>query len=329
MDYNFVIDMRGDRRYEYIAKRLINLGYEVFPYGGGGGKNTVDGVDLTDSASVGFGSSVNGINSKNFIAGNEINAANPENFSTENAVNAANYKNFGDAADFRNHGNSVADVADVVYIFPPSLRLIDSEAERLIDGATVFAFTQNASTADILSKKRIKFVNVFDEEGFACKNAMITADGALMLVAENTEIVFADMKILIIGFGRVGKALAKSFKALSCKVDVLTFDGSEYAAAPLLSDGQYRSFGDLRFDEYDAAINTVPARLINKHIAARFKEDVFLLELASEPGGFDREALKKSGVNFVRATGLPAKAAPVSAGKILLESIAAHLNIRV
>jgi dipicolinate synthase subunit A len=84
----------------------------------------------------------------------------------------------------------------------------------------------------------------------------------------------------------------------------------------------------VKFDIYDVVINTVPAQLVNKHVIARFKEGVFLLELASEPGGFDKEAVKRSGIRFLRASGVPAKVAPVSAGKILLEEIAGRLGIK-
>ncbi|MDR2090179.1 MAG: hypothetical protein LBP62_00745 [Clostridiales bacterium] len=301
MDYNFVIDIRGDKRYEYLAKRLSGLGYDVFYY-----------ENFTDKSGNADLSAVNGINS------NPI-----ENFTDKGGIADLSAVN-GIRAN--PSGNFINADSDTVYIFPPSVRISRDAAEKLRDGATLFAFAEKAA-ADTLFKKRIRQIDLFSEENFAYKNAMITADGALMLAAENTDIVFSDMNILIVGFGRVGKSLARIFKILSKRVDVLTFDRGEYAAAPLFSDGRYGSFDDAEFGVYDVVINTVPARLINKHIVARFKEGVFLLELASEPGGFDGDAVKKSGIKFLNASGLPAKVAPVSAGKILLEEIAAHLGI--
>ncbi|MDR1940523.1 MAG: hypothetical protein LBQ40_07025 [Clostridiales bacterium] len=214
-----------------------------------------------------------------------------------------------------------------VYVLPPSVGLSPDAAAELADGAKLFAFGQSAETEAVLQRKGIELINVFAEEKFACKNAMITAEGALMLVAENTERAFFDMRVLIIGFGRVGKALAKLFKAAACQTDVLTFDRKECAAAALLSDRQYGSFEGVEFGGYAAVINTVPARLVNRHVVAGFRGDAFLLELASEPGGFDRDAVKARSMSFLRAPGLPAKVAPVTAAKILAEEITARLGI--
>ncbi|MDR3263873.1 MAG: hypothetical protein LBT30_06150 [Clostridiales bacterium] len=257
MDYNFVIDVRGDTRCEYLAGSLTEYGYDVYRYDA-------------------------------FDAGAKEN---------------------------------------IIYIFPPSAKLSADEARKITDGSKVFGFVQSGEIEDIFAAKGVDFVNVFTGEEFACKNALITADGTLMLVAENTEIIFADMKILVVGFGRVGKSLAKIFKAVSGRVDVLTFDRKECASAILFSDSQYCSFERVKFDTYDVVINTVPAQLINRHVVARFKKDVFLLELASEPGGFDKEAVKKNGIKYLYVPGLPAKVAPISAAKILLEEISSYLDI--
>jgi dipicolinate synthase subunit A len=216
---------------------------------------------------------------------------------------------------------------NIIYIFPPAAKLTAEDAESLAGASKVFAFTQSSEVTDVFDKKGICFFNVFNEEKFAYKNALITADGALMLVAQNTEIIFSDMKILVVGFGRVGKALSKIFKAVEARVDVLTFDRGECAAAVLLSDEQYGSFENVKFDTYDVVINTVPARLINRHVIAKFKEGVFLLELASDPGGFDKDAVYKNGINFLYAKGLPAKVAPASSSKILLDEIISYLDL--
>jgi dipicolinic acid synthetase A subunit len=316
MDYNFVIDVRDDKRYEYLAKRLTDLGYDVFCYENfvGGDAEKLSGADYAGNNSEGNAGRLSGAGYTEKLNGYAL------------APSDNNAEKLG--RTFLAAGNAEKlNGANLVYILPPSVRLSADDAEKLLDGSTLFAFAQRAA-ADTLLKKNIKFVDVFAEERFAYKNAMITADGALMLVAENTDIVFFDMKILVVGFGRVGKSIIRIFKPLSGRVDVLTFDRGECAAATLFSDGQYCSFEDVKFDMYDVVINTVPAQLINRHVVARFKEGAFLLELASEPGGFDRDAVKKDGIKFLRAAGLPAKVAPVSAGKILLEEIAGQLGIK-
>ena len=215
-----------------------------------------------------------------------------------------------------------------VYIFPPSVKLSDDEAESLKDGSKVFAFVQSPQALELFERKNITYINIYAEEKFAYRNALITAEGALMLVGQNTERVFSDISILVVGFGRVGKALIKIFKAVSANADVLTFDRKECASALLYADNQYGGFDKVRFSKYDVIINTVPARLINKNIIAGLKGGALILELASDPGGFDPDDLeRREDIKLVRALGLPAKIAPVSAAKILFESIFENLDL--
>ena len=48
---------------------------------------------------------------------------------------------------------------------------------------------------------------------------------------------------------------------------------------------------------------------------------VFLLDLASAPGGIDQEAAKARGLRLTRAPGLPGRTAPVTAAAAIRESV--------
>ncbi|MDR3293570.1 MAG: hypothetical protein LBT20_05660 [Clostridiales bacterium] len=260
MEYSFIVETNGDKRYEYLLRDFQEAGYEAFRFGEQGDRQS------------------------------------------------------GDAA---------------VYVFTPTYSFTDDTLRTVGERSTVFGFVAGESTAELFRSKSIRFVNVFSGERFAYRNAAITADGALMLTAENTEITFKEMSVLVVGFGRVGKAVAKIFKSVGAATDVVTFDSKECAEAVLTADRQFSSFENIRFDRYDAVINTVPAPLLNKHITARFRDGAFLLELASEPGGFDKSAVKRKGLTFLHASGLPSKAAPKTAARILFEEIAEYLKLDV
>jgi len=209
----------------------------------------------------------------------------------------------------------------VVYIFSPFRKLTETEADMLKASSVVIANAQSDSVIKRLADNDIEYYNIFGNEIFAMRNAMITADGAVMLAANNTEISFSDMNILIFGYGRVGKACAKYFRALGSHINIFTINEKEYAESILITDTRYKRAEEVNLTNVNVIINTIPAPIFTKQMLAKAGKDVFILELASLPGGVDTEAVKKFNLHFMHAHGLPAKVAPCSAAGIMLEAV--------
>ena len=72
---------------------------------------------------------------------------------------------------------------------------------------------------------------------------------------------------------------------------------------------------------FDLIFNTVPAPLFDASLLRQLREDCFLLDLASAPGGVDFAAAQELGVKVIWALALPGKAAPVTAGRIVRDAI--------
>ena len=70
---------------------------------------------------------------------------------------------------------------------------------------------------------------------------------------------------------------------------------------------------------FDAVINTAPAMVIPSMEA--LKKSCLLLELASAPGGIDRERAEQLGLRCIAAPGLPGRYAPISAAGLIHEAI--------
>ena len=66
--------------------------------------------------------------------------------------------------------------------------------------------------------------------------------------------------------------------------------------------------------------NTVPARLFDADVISRLPAGCVFIDLASAPGGIDREAAERSGVRCIWATSLPGKYAPETAGQIIADT---------
>ena len=76
--------------------------------------------------------------------------------------------------------------------------------------------------------------------------------------------------------------------------------------------------------KFDVIFNTADATLFNSEVLKNAKKDSLFIELASNNIGFSQEFLNSNYIQFVPAPSLPGKTAPVTAGKILAETV---LNI--
>ena len=67
----------------------------------------------------------------------------------------------------------------------------------------------------------------------------------------------------------------------------------------------------------DMVLNTIPARVLGTEALAALPKGAWLLELASAPYGFDRDAAASMGLNVEVLPALPARYAPRSAARAL------------
>lgn len=79
-------------------------------------------------------------------------------------------------------------------------------------------------------------------------------------------------------------------------------------------------------NKFDIVINTVPALVIDNKKIDSFNEDVLIIELASNPGGIDREYAISKKLKVIVALGIPGKEMPKAAGKYIKETIDKILN---
>ena len=77
---------------------------------------------------------------------------------------------------------------------------------------------------------------------------------------------------------------------------------------------------------YDVIFNTVPAPVLTAQALSRQRWGTLLLELASPPGGIDREAARRFGLRVVDAPGLPGRLSPKAAGELIKEAVYAMME---
>ena len=168
----------------------------------------------------------------------------------------------------------------------------------------------------------LDFVDYFLREELVALNALATAEGTLTVLLENSPITIWDSRILVIGYGRIGKMLSTRLLALGAHVAVSARNAGDmaYIRASGCEALDTRTLG-AQLGRFDTVINTVPARVMGREQLMLLKKDVLCIDLASRPGGFDFEAAKELDINTLWALGLPAETAPVTAGKIIKETV--------
>lgn len=175
--------------------------------------------------------------------------------------------------------------------------------------------------------KTKKIVDYYQNETVKYKNAILTAQATLAMLF-NYKKSLNDTKILIIGYGRIGKIISRYLYALG--INPYVSARKEIDLAQIESLGYYKELtSDIKnIDSFDIIINTVPFLIVDKIFLNSVKKDVYIIDLASKPGGIDFEYAKAKELNCVQALGLPGKFYPESAGKILAESIIKILSER-
>ena len=185
----------------------------------------------------------------------------------------------------------------------------------------VFRLSEHARAVcgGMLPEEDERFLDYCDE-AMLLRNADVTAEGALVLAAQAMPICLNGSRVLILGFGRIGKRLAVKARALGCRVTVAARKESDHALIRMCGH-EAVSFGELpsRLPEADVIFNTVPAEVLAPSALATLPEGSTVIDLANAVEG---------GKRVLQAPGVPGKYAPESAGRILKESVERALTRR-
>lgn len=178
---------------------------------------------------------------------------------------------------------------------------------------------------EILKKSKLNnilSIDLFNREEMTVLNAIPTAEGAIQVAMEEMDITIHGSKAMILGFGRIGKVLAKMLHGIGADVYV---EARNYADLAWISSYGYKpvhldKMTDL-IGEMDVVFNTVPSMIVKEEILLELKKTSLIVDLASKPGGVDFQKAKELGIKTAWALGLPGKVAPITAAGILKDTI--------
>jgi dipicolinate synthase subunit A len=177
-------------------------------------------------------------------------------------------------------------------------------------------------TEELARERGLIIHDYFAREELAVANAVPTAEGAVQLAMEHLPITIHGSKVLVIGFGRVGRLTAQRFQALGARVSVAARKYEQLAWAQAMGfGGEHLAHLKGWLCGYDLIVNTVPTQVLGREELEDLNPSCLVLDLASKPGGVDLGAAGELGLTVVWALALPGKVAPVTAGAAIRDTI--------
>lgn len=204
------------------------------------------------------------------------------------------------------------------YVYSPAKRLGQDELLALADNSTLLCGSMPQSGLLILESKGIVYINLLLDELFAIENAIQTAEAALMLIIRATNTSIFKQRILIFGFGRLGRALTRIFSGLRLDFAICTNDYYERAAAHISCKDVYDINTSL--EGVDVIVNTIPAKIFASDRLSKATKCCYILDLASF-SSLDNIDADTIGIPYDNALGLPGKYSPKSAAEILASAV--------
>lgn len=210
---------------------------------------------------------------------------------------------------------------DAVHLYSPfssTTTVFDKKIFNFLKEKTVFGdlkkFTEYTG--------EIRFYDYAKTEEFQIINAVPTAEGAIKIAMDEKNESLLGCNCIITGFGRIGKVLAHRLKNFGVNITVASRNSEELAWAEALGY-HYICLSNLvnEINNYDLIFNTIPNVILTKEILSKCKKSVFMIDVASNPGGIDQKAAEDLKLNYIHALGIPGKMFPKSAAGIIYNSI--------
>ncbi|MCD7927323.1 MAG: dipicolinate synthase [Oscillospiraceae bacterium] len=198
------------------------------------------------------------------------------------------------------------------------------ELPRLLDalGGVVCAGGVDEELRALAGSRGLTLYDYLDREELAVANAVPTVEGALQIAMEQLSVTLHGSRTLVVGYGRLGRLLAHRLAALGADVTVSARNWGDLAWIEAFGySGLFTGELDGWLEGYDLLVNTVPAPVLGKERLGQLSPGCLVIDLASRPGGVDRDAAGELGVKVIWALSLPGRTAPVTAARAIRDAV--------
>jgi dipicolinate synthase subunit A len=158
-------------------------------------------------------------------------------------------------------------------------------------------------------------VDLLQDDDYLAQNARITAECALDVAMPYLTVTLRDCPVLILGWGRIGKCLARLLHSIGANVTIAARKQSDRAMIRAL--GMDAADFDPDLSDFRLIFNTVPAPVLNREQMGHCQSDCVKIDLASRPGMEDDD--------IIYARGLPGIHVPESSGTLIAAALLPYL----
>ncbi|GGJ04684.1 dipicolinate synthase subunit A [Alicyclobacillus cellulosilyticus] len=168
----------------------------------------------------------------------------------------------------------------------------------------------------------LNLIKLMELDEVAILNSIPTAEGAIALAMQYTDITIHGAKAVVLGFGRCGQTLARVLAAMGARVRVGARQAAhiarivEMGLEPFPLSGIERAVADA-----DVVFNTIPHLVLHAGVLAGMPRECVIIDIASKPGGTDFRYAERRGMKAILAPSLPGLVAPKTAGRIIANTV--------
>lgn len=158
-----------------------------------------------------------------------------------------------------------------------------------------------------------KTIDLLKDPTYLADNAAITAYCAVRLAMMELPVMLRGCRVLIIGWGRIGRCLAALLWALEADVTIAARGEDQRAMAHALGyQAEDTTLLGENLNGYRLIFNTAPAPVLSEEQVSHCRDNCLKIDLAS--------VLGIAGKHVIWARGLPGKDAPESSGKLIAKT---------
>ena len=155
---------------------------------------------------------------------------------------------------------------------------------------------------------RYQCMDLLQDAHYVAENADITAHCAVKLALSKLPVTLKNQPVLVVGWGRIGKCLARILRNMGADVAVQPRKESDQAILAALGYAPRKAI-----DGYRVIFNTAPYPVIDDNESSLCRSDCLKIDLASQQG--------IAGEDVLWARGLPGKDAPETSGRLIAATV--------
>lgn len=180
---------------------------------------------------------------------------------------------------------------------------------------------------DLAENYPFKIIDYYKREEMQILNAIPTAEGAIQIAMGEMDTTIHGSNILVIGFGRVGKIIAKMLDGIGANVCVGARSNKDiswikaYGYRPILLKELEKNVSYM-----DVIFTTIPKVVIDRTILKKISKKTLIVNSGSKPGGVDIEKAKEMNIKAISISGIPGLTSPRTGGLCIKETVYNIIN---